>query len=161
VVDRPADEPARLIAAEPVVPIANLEPVIAQPEPEPEPEPEVVASPAPGLLNDHERKRMDLAMAGLSRFGPVADPVRPAPRTEVDALSSVSAADWSGMDGMGEELAPLPPISSVPTPPRREPAPAPAPAPIAAPVLEPVSIATTDPIKGWVTADRLFSDFGD
>jgi hypothetical protein len=85
-------------------------------------------------------------MAGLSRFGPVADPIRPAPRMEVDSLSSVSAADWSGMDGMGEEIASVPKFEPVPD---------------QAPVLEAVSTPVSDPIKGWVTADRLFSDFGD
>jgi hypothetical protein len=110
----------------------------------------VVDAPAPGLLNEREQKRMDVAMAGLSRFGPVSDPIRPAPRTEVDSLSSVSAADWSGMDGMGEEIAPMP---------RSEPVRKPAQAP--APILEPVTTPMTDPARGWVTAERLFSDFGD
>jgi hypothetical protein len=153
VVDRPADPSPRLIAPESAeTPIVSTDPVLESAE-------EVVATAEPCLLNDRERQRMDLAMAGLSQFRPTAEPARPAPRAEVDPLSSVSAADWSGMDGMGEEMAPLPRSEPVRNTPRRE--------SVAAPALEAASsvgaapLPATDPIKGWVTADRLFSDFGD
>jgi hypothetical protein len=98
-------------------------------------------------------------MEGLAQFRPIAEPQRPAPRAEVDPLSAVSAADWSGLDGNGESIPVVPRTEPVFTTNRRE--------SVAAPVLDPIPdayptpIPTTDPARGWVTADRLFSDFGD
>ncbi len=139
-----------------------IEPIADSPVFEPIIEPVAATSvpTEPSLLKDGERRRMDRAMAGLSDFRPVAEPERPTPRAEVDPLSSVSAADWSGLDGMEDVIEPPTRSEPVPSVPRREPV-------SVVPVreLEPAAatppIPTTDPARGWVTADRLFSEFGD
>jgi hypothetical protein len=68
------------------------------------------------------------------------------------------------MDGLGEPIASAPVLDLAPKPARREPAAPPMLEPAAVSAVtrsEPEPIPTIDPVKGWVTADRLFSDFGD